>query len=156
MPRRQPCALAASGENIAGIVLFEKQQALKAEIQDLEKLKLSSKHTVDQLLLELTQARAEAENLKRAIKREGSSNTIAAEVSRSRMLHPAPETPWAGGFESPTVAFIEVHRNPVNGTVHIHAEGVGVMESPTEASTETRRDPIRGQRISMAKQWELK
>lgn len=83
--------MAASGENIAGIVLFEKQQALKAEIQDLEKLKLSSKHTVNQLSLELTQARAEAENLKRAIEREGSSNTVAAEVSGSRMLHPAPE-----------------------------------------------------------------
>jgi hypothetical protein len=66
--------VAASGENIAGKVQFEKQQALKAVTQDLEKLKLLSKHTVDQLPLELTgrSRESEAGSAKRGIQQYGS------------------------------------------------------------------------------------
>ena len=49
MPRRTKYQVAASGENIAKVVLIERQQVIKVLTQEVEKLKLLHKDTVDPL-----------------------------------------------------------------------------------------------------------
>ena len=98
---------------------------------------------MDRLRLELSQARAETENLKWTMGKEGASNVVASE----RMLQPEPEIPLVGGFESPTASRID----SVRGAAHIHTVGAEVMESRPWRHVETQ---FVGQRITKSEQWE--
>lgn len=91
---RQQYQVVASGENIAKLVIIQQKREIKVITQEIEKMRLSSKHMVDQLRLELLQARAETANLRRNLESGGAGNTgteevrnLGREASRTRRVH---------------------------------------------------------------------
>jgi hypothetical protein len=103
--------VAASGENLHKVVLNDKKRTINFLTQEVEKLKLSHKNTVERLQLELSQVKV----------------AIAPEDAVSWVLQREPGTPLvSGGFESPTMASTDARSDPVRGSAHILTMGARV------------------------------
>jgi len=122
--------------------MIDHRRTINVLTQEVEKLKLFHKDTVDRLQLELLQAKAVGKNVSQIRVRGDNDTTIVVEDAVNRVLHHTPMV--SGGFESPTMASAEARSDQGRGLAHVHTMGARVGNSPTMASPEARSDPVRG------------
>jgi hypothetical protein len=123
---------AASGENLLKVVVADHKRTINFLTQEVEKLKLSHKDTVDRLQLELLQAKGVGSNVSQT--RVHGSNVAAIEVVEEMK---EPGTPFiSGGFNSPAMASPEARSDQGRGLTHIHSLDERAKDSTAMASPE--------------------
>jgi hypothetical protein len=131
---------AVSGEGLLKLALTDHRRQIKFLTQEVEKLKLSHKNTVDRLQLELLEAKRVGSSVSQT--RVHGSND-AAIVVMEEMKEPG--TPFISeGFNSPAMASPEARSDQSRGSTHIHSLDERARYSTAMASPEVRSDQVHG------------
>jgi hypothetical protein len=105
--------------------MIDHRRTINVLTQEVEKLKLFHKDTVDRLQLELLQAKAVGKNVSQIRVRGDNDTTIVVEDAVNRVLHHTPMV--SGGFESPTMASAEARSDQGRGLAHIWVREWGTV-----------------------------